>query len=35
MLTTDRPLYLDIARARALLDDGSILDAATRQLTID
>jgi histidine ammonia-lyase len=35
MLTTDRLLYLDIARARALLDDGSILDAATRQLTID
>lgn len=34
-LAEDRPLYIDIAKARALFDDGSFLRAATAQLPID
>jgi len=34
-LEDDRPLYRDIARARALCDDGSLLAAAVRHAAID
>jgi histidine ammonia-lyase len=33
-LTEDRPLYRDIARARALCDDGTILRAAGKHVTL-
>jgi len=35
VLIQDRPLYRDILAARALLDDGAILDAATQHAAID
>lgn len=35
VLTQDRPLYRDIAAARALLDDGTLLAAATQHTAIN
>lgn len=35
LLSRDRPLYRDIARARALCDDGTLLSAATKHVPID